>query len=286
MKKVVDEKVIQVKEAIKKFGEETVEKIVTRKKENRIFYTNKKFEEWLQENYKAFTKKELKILKFEMLETTTEQQETTKKVEVEIPKATNDLQETTDEKGTVEEETTEDLQKATEEKEKTTTEQQETTKKVEVEIPKATNDLQETTDEKGTVEEETTEKIEPEILEATNDLQETTDKKEEKNTDDLQKTTNKTSLVISERLQNEELGKKFLYFLDNIDEFISIGRKAENDLLIPNEILLMSSFSTSLRISREVLDKFNKFCNEHKNYSKIQILNFALLEFVNKYTKE
>lgn len=207
MEKVVDEKVIQVKEAIKKFGEETVEKIVTRKKENRIFYTNKKFEEWLQENYKAFTKKELKILKFEMLETTTEQQETT-------------------------------------------------------------------------------EKIEPEILEATNDLQETTDKKEEKNTDDLQKTTNKTSLVISERLQNEELGKKFLYFLDNIDEFISIGRKAENDLLIPNEILLMSSFSTSLRISREVLDKFNKFCNEHKNYSKIQILNFALLEFVNKYTKE
>lgn len=206
MKKVADEKVIQVKEAIKKFGEETVEKIVTRKKENRIFYTNKKFEEWLQENYKAFTKKELKILKFEMLETTTEQQETT-------------------------------------------------------------------------------EKIEPEILEATNDLQENTDKKEEKNTNDLHETTNKTSLVISERLQNEELGKKFLYFLDNIDEFISIGRKAENDLLIPNEILLMSSFSTSLRISREVLDKFNKFCNEHKNYSKIQILNFALLEFVNKYTK-
>lgn len=249
MKKVADEKVIQVKEAIKKFGEETVEKIVTRKKENRIFYTNKKFEEWLQENYKAFTKKELKILKFEMLETTTEQQETTKKVKVEIPKATNDLQETTNEKGTVEEETTE-------EKEKTTTEQQ-----------------------------ETTEKIEPEILEATNDLQENTDKKEEKNTNDLHETTNKTSLVISERLQNEELGKKFLYFLDNIDEFISIGRKAENDLLIPNEILLMSSFSTSLRISREVLDKFNKFCNEHKNYSKIQILNFALLEFVNKYTK-
>nr|WP_317280501.1 hypothetical protein [uncultured Fusobacterium sp.] len=257
MKKVVDEKVIQVKEAIKKFGEETVEKIVTRKKENRIFYTNKKFEEWLQENYKAFTKKELKILKFEMLETTIKQQETTKEIEVETPKATNDLQEATDKKGTVERETTEDLQEATNEKEKTTTKQQ-----------------------------ETTEKIEPEILEATNKLQETTDKKEEKNTDDLQETTNKTSLVISERLKNEELGKKFLYFLDNIDEFISIGRKAENDLLIPNEILLMSSFSTSLRISREVLDKFNKFCNEHKNYSKIQILNFALLEFVNKYTKE
>ena len=221
MKKIVDEKVLQVKEAIKKFGEETLEKIVTRKKENRIFYTNKKFEEWLQENYKAFTKKELKILKFEQEETTNEQQETTQ------------------------------------EKEETTNEQQETIEKIELEILKDTDNLQETTKQKA------------------------------KTTDDLQETAeNETSIVISERLKNEELSKKFLYFLDNIDEFISIGRKAENDLLIPNEILLMSSFSTSLRISREVLDKFNKFCNEHKNYSKIQILNFALLEFVNKYTKE
>lgn len=200
MKKVVDEKVLKVKEAIKQFGEDTLEKIVTRKKENRIFYTHKKFEEWLQENYKEFTKKELKILKFKKEETTIKQHETTENLEVEIVKTTNEQQETTSE--------------------------------------------------------------------------------------NIETTLNETNLIISERLKNEELGKKFLYFLDNIDEFISIGRKAENDLLIPNEILLMSSFSTSLRISREVLDKFNKFCNEHKNYSKIQIINFALLEFINKYTKE
>ena len=257
MEKTVEEKVIQIKEAIKKFGEETVEKIVTRKKENRIFYTQKKFNEWLQENYKEFTKKELEILKFELSETTNELQKTTSKNKTHSSKATNELQKTTEKVEVVEVETAINLQETTEEKIKTT------------------DDLQ-----------ETTEKVEPEVLEATDELQETTKKEETETTNNLQETTNKTSLVISERLQNEELGKKFLYFLDNIDEFISIGKKAENDLLIPNEILLMSSFSTSLRISREVLDKFNKFCNEHKNYSKIQILNFALLEFVNKYTKE
>ena len=42
MAKVIDEKVKQIKEAIKKFGEETVDTIVTRKKENRIFYYIKK----------------------------------------------------------------------------------------------------------------------------------------------------------------------------------------------------------------------------------------------------
>lgn len=174
MAKVIDEKVKQIKEAIKKFGEETVDKIVTRKKENRIFYSQNKFEEWLNDNYKEFTKKELEILKFKNTKEAT---------------------------------------------------------------------------------------IEP------------------------QENTNQTALVISEKLKNEELGKKFLYFLDNIDEFIRIGEKAQNDLMIPKEIMEMKSFPTSVRISKEVLEKFNRFCDEHKNYSKMQLMNFALSEFVDRYTK-
>ena len=182
MAKVIDEKVKQIKEAIKKFGEETVDTIVTRKKENRIFYSQSKFNEWLQENYKGFTKKELEILKFK---------------------------------------TTEEMQKNTKE-----------------------------------------------------------------DTEKIQETTNQTTLVISEKLKNEELGKKFLYFLDNIDEFIRIGEKAQNDLMIPREIMEMKSSPTSVRISKEVLEKFNRFCDEHKNYSKMQLMNFALSEFVDRYTKE
>lgn len=229
--KVIDEKVKQIKEAIKKFGEETVDKIVTRKKENRIFYSQNKFEEWLKENYKEFTKKELAILKFK---TTEETQKDTK-------------------------ETTKKAQKNTKNKK---TEEQETSEKIQ----------------------ETTENIEAEIVENTEEPQETTEEAT-KDTEESQETTNQTALVISEKLKNEELGKKFLYFLDNIDEFIRIGEKAQNDLMIPIEIMEMKSFPTSVRISREVLEKFNRFCDEHKNYSKMQLMNFALSEFVDRYTK-
>ena len=221
MEKIIDEKVIQIKEAIKKFGAETVDKIVTRKKENRIFYSQNKFEEWLKENYKEFTKKELEILRFKTTEKTQENtKETTKKIH-----------KTTEKKSVESEETTNELQKNTK---------------------------------------ETTEKAQENAKE---------------NTDKLQENTNKTALVISEKLKNEELGKKFLYFLDNIDEFISIGEKAQNDLMIPIEIMRMKSSPTSVRISKEVLEKFNRFCDEHKNYSKMQLMNFALSEFVDRYTK-
>lgn len=51
-------------------------------------------------------------------------------------------------------------------------------------------------------------------------------------------------------------------------------------------IMEMKSSPTSVRISKEVLEKFNRFCDEHKNYSKMQLMNFALSEFVDRYTKE
>lgn len=228
MAKVIDEKVKQIKEAIKKFGEETVDKIVTRKKENRIFYSQSKFDEWLKENYKEFTKKELEILKFKTTK------ETTKKIQKTTEKNTEKTQETTEDEN------------------KTTKEPQENTVKIEAEIVENTDELQENTKE---------------------------------DTKEPQENTNQTALVISEKLKNEELGKKFLYFLDNIDEFIRIGEKAQNDLMIPIEIMEMKSFPTSVRISKEVLEKFNRFCDEHKNYSKMQLMNFALSEFVDRYTK-
>ena len=248
MAKVIDEKVKQIKEAIKKFGEETVDTIVTRKKENRIFYSQSKFNEWLQENYKGFTKKELEILKFK---TTEEMQKNTKE-------DTEKIQENT-------KETTKKIQKNTKIKK---AEEQEDTEKI-----------QETTEEQ---QQENTEKIEAEIVENTKEIQKNT----KEDTEKIQETTNQTTLVISEKLKNEELGKKFLYFLDNIDEFIRIGEKAQNDLMIPREIMEMKSSPTSVRISKEVLEKFNRFCDEHKNYSKMQLMNFALSEFVDRYTKE
>ena len=39
----------------------------------------------------------------------------------------------------------------------------------------------------------------------------------------------------------------------------------------------------SIRISEDVETKFNKFCNEFKQYSKTSMLNYALIEFMEKY---
>lgn len=56
-------------------------------------------------------------------------------------------------------------------------------------------------------------------------------------------------------------------------------------MIIPNEILNMKAFPTSVRVSKKLLEQFNEFCNKNKNYSKIQILNFALYDFLQKYDK-
>lgn len=59
----------------------------------------------------------------------------------------------------------------------------------------------------------------------------------------------------------------------------------KENMIIPNEILNMEAFPTSVRVSKKLLEQFNEFCNKNKNYSKIQILNFALYDFLQKYDK-
>lgn len=57
----------------------------------------------------------------------------------------------------------------------------------------------------------------------------------------------------------------------------------EKTIFIPNEVLELESFPTSVRISKELLERFNKLCLNYKNYSKIQLLNYVLYEFLEKY---
>ena len=57
-----------------------------------------------------------------------------------------------------------------------------------------------------------------------------------------------------------------------------------NHLLIPDEYLQIVDIKVkSIRISEDVETKFNKFCNEFKQYSKTSMLNYALIEFMEKY---
>lgn len=111
----------------------------------------------------------------------------------------------------------------------------------------------------------------------------------EKTTGKLQETTTNldiqknTFVVIKEKLENEDIANKFIYLLDNIDTILAGKKMVEKTIFIPNEVLELESFPTSVRISKELLERFNKLCLNYKNYSKIQLLNYVLHEFLEKY---
>ena len=57
-----------------------------------------------------------------------------------------------------------------------------------------------------------------------------------------------------------------------------------NHLLIPDEYLQIADIKVkSIRISEDVEKKFNEFCDKFKQYSKTSMLNYALIEFMEKY---
>lgn len=111
----------------------------------------------------------------------------------------------------------------------------------------------------------------------------------EENTEVLPKITDKetehksnTSVILS-KFQDKNLEKKFIYLLDHIDDFLKIGEKLENELMIPKDLLNLPSIIKTMRVSKEISDEFDEFCMNHKNYTKIQILNFVLKDFMNRY---
>lgn len=113
-----------------------------------------------------------------------------------------------------------------------------------------------------------------------------------KTTSELQENTKKletqenTFVVIKEKLEDKEIANKFIYLLNNIDEIIAVKKMVEKNIVIPSEVLDLESYPTSIRVSKELLERFNKLCLSYKNYSKIQLLNFAFYEFLEKYEEK
>lgn len=117
-------------------------------------------------------------------------------------------------------------------------------------------------------------------------IEETTEKiQENTEVETTPKLQQNTSLILADMLKNEELANKFIFLLNNIDEILQVKQIVKENMIIPNEILNMEAFPTSVRVSKKLLEQFNEFCNKNKNYSKIQILNFALYDFLQKYDK-
>lgn len=114
----------------------------------------------------------------------------------------------------------------------------------------------------------------------------------EKTTNEIQDNTKNRELqdnifvLIKEKLENKEIANKFIFLLDNIDSILDVKKMVENNIMIPKELLDLDTYVTSMRINKGLLDRFNDLCLEYKNYSKIQMLNFAIYEFLEKYEKK
>lgn len=78
--------------------------------------------------------------------------------------------------------------------------------------------------------------------------------------------------------------------INHSDDLIALLNKSDlpnisNHLIIPNDLLQISDIKVkSIRISEKIEGDFNKFCDEFKQYSKTSLLNFALIEFMEKYS--
>lgn len=114
----------------------------------------------------------------------------------------------------------------------------------------------------------------------------------EKTTNEIQNNTknrelqDNTFVLIREKLENKEIANKFIFLLENIDSILDVKKMVENNIMIPKELLDLDTYVTSMRVNKELLDRFNNLCLDYKNYSKIQMLNFAIYEFLEKYEKK
>ena len=279
----VDKKVEKVKAALAEFKKDTLTKIITRKKEEHtIFYRQVEFKKWLEENFIHFNKRELKYLGYE-----TKEEITTKNEENSNIKKKNmeeKLQEITNEKFETEVEKDDNIEKL-----------QENTKVIS--DSKSKEEITTKRKEKSNV---TEKKLEEKLQENTKVISDSKSKEEittkneenssviEKNTEEKTQeiTKNNTDIILSELLSQDDVKDKFVYFLSNIDEFLGIKKQLEKNLVIPPSLLKNEAIGVTVRLWKSTIEEFNKFCDEHKNYTKLQLMSYALTEFLEKYKNE
>ena len=159
--------------------------------------------------------------------------------------------------------------------------------------------LQEITNEKFETEVEKDDNIEKlqentKVISDSKSKEEITTKNEEnssvieKNTEEKTQeiTKNNTDIILSELLSQDDVKDKFVYFLSNIDEFLGIKKQLEKNLVIPPSLLKNEAIGVTVRLWKSTIEEFNKFCDEHKNYTKLQLMSYALTEFLEKYKNE
>lgn len=86
---------------------------------------------------------------------------------------------------------------------------------------------------------------------------------------------------------SEEEYKQLLELIELKDDMKQLLYNCNNNT--SNNINVIAATDVSLRqmkVDNEVYSRFREFCNEHKQYKYQDIVSTALMEFVNKYSKE
>lgn len=94
---------------------------------------------------------------------------------------------------------------------------------------------------------------------------------------------NKNNISLENLLSNKEIKEKFIYFLSNIDDFLKKKEQFDKMLIIPKKMRENEVDDLTVGIWKPIFKKFDNFCNNYSNYSKTDILSYALFEFLNKY---
>ena len=258
----VDKKVEKVKAALAEFKKDTLTKIITRKKEEHtIFYRQVEFKKWLEENFIHFNKRELKYLGYE-----TKEEITTKNEENSNIKKKN-MEEKLQENTKVISDSKSKEEITTKRKEKSNV----TEKKLEEKLQENTKVISDS-------------KSKEEITTKNEENSSVIEKNTEEKTQEI--TKNNTDIILSELLSQDDVKDKFVYFLSNIDEFLGIKKQLEKNLVIPPSLLKNEAIGVTVRLWKSTIEEFNKFCDEHKNYTKLQLMSYALTEFLEKYKNE
>ena len=112
------------------------------------------------------------------------------------------------------------------------------------------------------------------------------------NSKEIMSIEKKNRLVSENFIPTEKEIVKLKNLLDNADKILALLNKNNNAdyieeinvLEVPDELLKLYDVKiSSLRLSKAIEERFNKFVNINKKYSKTSLINMALIEFLEKY---
>jgi len=96
---------------------------------------------------------------------------------------------------------------------------------------------------------------------------------------------NNTLVIADEKIKNNliNLSKNYDKIMSIVQEYDKKYDKGYDSMVIELPIETIKDFRTSIRINNVIWEQFNKFSEEHKEFTKRDLLSMALKEYMDKY---